>query len=186
MTSVEIPLIGRWMAASLVRVRGQRAVVLDDEPGEVWRYRVRLADGTECVVTADEVAGTSSHDCWQRLSGQGFGEYGGRYDDAVADVAAAAVDARAVRVTPGLSEFLDALALVKPARDEAEENERRLMFAAKQAGATWEQIGLMLGYPSRSAKQAASQRWKTLGGPAWEQRRILSGTPTSVKAKGGR
>jgi transcriptional regulator with XRE-family HTH domain len=42
------------------------------------------------------------------------------------------------------------------------------MFAARNAGATWEQIEPMLGYPTRSAQQAASQRWKALRSPRWQ------------------
>src|SRR5262249_13698031 len=42
--------------------------------------------------------------------------------------------------------------------------ERQLIEAPRAKGATWEQIGLALGSPERSAKQRARGRWRALGG----------------------
>jgi len=59
---------------------------------------------------------------------------------------------------------LDALSLVAQAGNDLDSAERQLIEAPRAKGATWEQIGLALGSPERSAKQRARGRWRKLGG----------------------
>src|SRR5262244_4105702 len=59
---------------------------------------------------------------------------------------------------------LDALSLVAQAGNDLDSAERQLIEALHAKGATWEQIGLALGSPERSAKQRARGRWRALGG----------------------
>jgi hypothetical protein len=67
-------------------------------------------------------------------------------------------------VAPTVRDDLDALSLVAAARSQIDTDELRLIDSARAKGATWEQVGLALGSPVRSAKQRGRGRWKALGG----------------------
>jgi hypothetical protein len=69
---------------------------------------------------------------------------------------------------PTVRDDLDALSLAAAARSEIDNDERRLIEGARAKGANWEQVGLALGSPVRSAKQRGRGRWKALGGTTTE------------------
>lgn len=66
---------------------------------------------------------------------------------------------------PTLVDDLDALTAMRVWRAEIDTTERRLIEAAREKGASWDQVGLALGFPVKSAKQAGRQRWRRLAGP---------------------
>lgn len=77
--------------------------------------------------------------------------------------------------SPTLNDLLDALSLFAMYREQTDDMEGRIIDAARKAGASWEQVGLVLGYTRDGARQGASQRRKKLR----EAREHLATTPAS-------
>jgi hypothetical protein len=65
---------------------------------------------------------------------------------------------------PSQGDVLVALTAVPGARDWVDSDERTLVAAARRRGASWQEIGVALGYKPRGARQAALGRYKRLGG----------------------
>lgn len=59
---------------------------------------------------------------------------------------------------PTRDDVLDALAQIVDYRSNVDDDEHRLILAARELGVEWEEIGEALGYPTRSAKQSARAR----------------------------
>ncbi|MDP9792616.1 hypothetical protein J2S43_001128 [Catenuloplanes nepalensis] len=66
------------------------------------------------------------------------------------------------REAPALSDYLDALAGIQAYRRQVDQDELRLIDAARAAGATWQQIGLALGSDHGGAKQRGHRRQQAL------------------------
>lgn len=153
---------------------GERFLTADGERGTITdvthfgqlgvdppRYRLRLDTGEDREVSHDdldaETAGARA-----RLERQ-FGES----DDPASPIRAVSdrltrAQYRADHETPSRTDLLDALTLIAGWRKLVDFTERHLIEGAREAGATWEQIGLVLGYTPAGAKQGASQRHKKL------------------------
>lgn len=63
---------------------------------------------------------------------------------------------------PTLDDCLDGLAQIDSARREIDLAEMRIIEHARMLGATWEQIGQVLGYDAHGARQGASGRFRVL------------------------
>lgn len=59
-------------------------------------------------------------------------------------------------------DVLAGLAQISAAHGDIEQRELRMIHAARRRGASWEQIGQVLGYATDSARQGAQGRYKTL------------------------
>lgn len=64
--------------------------------------------------------------------------------------------------SPTPDDLLDALSLFAMYREQTNDMESRIIDAAREAGASWERIGLVLGYARDGARQGANQRRKKL------------------------
>jgi len=139
-------------------------------PAGELRYLLHLDSGSDVEAGHDEVQMVSQYRTLDLLTARGYGS--GGYVDVVSAVlrpaqriawnAAHPDDQMAVGTTPPMDDLLDALSLISAWREQVDISERELIDAARAAGATWEQIGLILGYTAKGAKQGASQRRKAL------------------------
>ncbi len=94
--------------------------------------------------------------------------------DAVRAVQSAAVAGERNRLLgrpdPSDEDLLDALLLVRGARDDVDYSELHLIGAARAAGVSWQRIGTALGYAEPAGRQGAVARYRRLRErwPGWK------------------
>ena len=138
-----------------------------------WRYLIHLDTGEDIEARHDQIGFQGDHSTRERLEAAGFTGDSWGFTSAVNEVVYAnrgydyfakhPEDGPPARPQPSQDNIIDALSLLPRCREEFDGHERELIDAARAAGATWEQIGLALGYTVKGARQGASQRRKKLG-----------------------
>jgi hypothetical protein len=97
----------------------------------------------------EKIADAARRDQWNRTHPPA--EHHGKWDDPPVP-------------SPTVDDLLDALALMGDYRQRVDETERALMAEARARGATWDQIGLVLGYKPGAARQSATALFTRRGG----------------------